>query len=195
MVLMSTSERPLLNISSIRRLAPRSYNGLRIDVPLPGGIDEKRVLRGEYSALSLHGSVGNPGRARDFIGTYWAILHVVSGRFKRALEENGLTGWRPYPLTLDVMQFKDPLWLLAVVGRCGPVFGSGRGELRCPALPPLGHYLDPHDWDGSDFFLPKNHHGILITASCAKVLESARLKNLNSELSPFEALPDACVSD
>jgi hypothetical protein len=66
----------------------------------------------------------------------------------RALEELRISGWRSYPVKVQNDQpTNEPLALLAVTGRAGPIYGAG-GESQ-PGMNLIGQYLDPEEWDGS----------------------------------------------
>jgi hypothetical protein len=81
--------------------------------------------------------------------------------------------------------FDDPIWLLVVLGRSGPTYSASSH----PELPRFGEFLDPSDWDGSDFFCPANYAGFLVTGRASEALRRARLRNLHFECGSLEPLP------
>ncbi len=112
----------------------------------------------------------------DLIGTGWATLRVISQRFRQVLDDAQLTGWRTFPVVVLDHALDMPLYLLAVTGRCGPEYGSS-GVHRA-GLPPLGMFLDPHEWDGADLFMPPNAGDVLLTTRAGDVVKRARLRNV-----------------
>jgi hypothetical protein len=66
-------------------------------------------------------------------------VYLVSERFRRSVENLGVTGLFTTPVEVEGVQ--SNLWLLSISGRCGPVFGVGGEPL--PGRPPLGQFIDP----------------------------------------------------
>jgi hypothetical protein len=167
----------------------RSHDWLRLDVL--SGINESgaRLLRGEYGGpLPLTGVVVQRGPVGDLIGTSWANLYVVTSRVVQVLEQSDLTGWMTYPVAVAAgMEEAVGVWLLAVSGRSGSVYGVG-GAPRLD-VDTLGQYLDPTEWDGSDLFVPANQQVILLTAQAAHALDAARLRNLVVDPAGLEPTP------
>lgn len=183
---MSTSR--VLDVARVASLRPRSQRGLRID--LKTTFSGTELVRGQFDEGPLKGVVRNSGRIRDLVNTYWPGIFLISDQFRMLLQEHRLAGWRTVAVTIrGGEQQAAPLWLLAITGSCGRLYGVGGDPV--PHLSSIGDFLDPHAWDGSDFFLAENHDGILLTASCAEILKNSTLTNLEIEPARLEPLPAA----
>jgi hypothetical protein len=82
---------------------------------------------------------------------------------------------------------QSSLWLLSISGRCGPLFGVGGEPL--PGGLPLGQFIDPGRWDGSDFFMADNNNSIFVSGSAAAKVDRARLSNVAFEPASLEPIP------
>ncbi len=172
-----------LDVSGLCSLSPGSSTLLlHID-----GVHGSDLLRGRQRPERLLATVRRPGRPGDLIGFGSAGVHIMSDRMRSVLERSGLTGWFAHRIDVDADVFDGPIWVLGVSGRSGPTYSAARNPL--PGLPRLGEFLDPSDWDGSDFFCPDNLNGFLITATAAAALRKARLRNLYMECGSLEQLP------
>jgi hypothetical protein len=134
------------------------------------------------------GRVIQRGRHGDLIGFGWGGVYLMSDSLRTFLEGSGFTGWFAQAVQIESDLFDGPIWLLGVSGRSGPTYSAARNPL--PGLPPLGEFLDPSDWDGSDFFCPGNWAGFLVTGRAAAALRNARLRNLQMECGSLEPLPN-----
>jgi hypothetical protein len=47
-------------------------------------------------------------------------------------------------------------------------------------------FLDPHEWDGSDLFMPTNSGSVLLTGRAADIVKRARLRNVRLEPAHYE---------
>jgi hypothetical protein len=173
--------RRFLDVAGVCRLSPGAST-LRLRIP---GVDGRELLRGSHPSPGLSAVVAQRGRAADLIGFGWAGVYLMSERMRRFLEASDLTGWLARPVDIEPDIFEGPIWLLGVVGESGPTYSaSSHAE-----LPRFGVFLDPFDWDGSDFFCPANERSFLITARAAAALRRARLRNLQFECGSLEPLP------
>jgi hypothetical protein len=112
------------------------------------------------SPLRFHHDQGS--RLKDYIGTTWAVLHIVSERFVGALE--GFSGWRTYPVEIygERGELIPNYHGLAVSGRCGPIDEDLSPVMVVPPPVPEGEAMPhriglrfwPETWDGSDLFCP-----------------------------------------
>jgi hypothetical protein len=127
-----------LEVSAIHLLQERTFRGLRVSVT-GEDITARRLLTGDYAGEPLVAVAGQPGPVTDLVGTYWAGVYLVSERFRRSVENLGVTGLFTTPVEVEGVQ--SNLWLLSISGRCGPVFGVGGEPL--PGRPPLGQFIDP----------------------------------------------------
>jgi len=178
-----------LDVTQLRVLALADHNWKRVDVAPSADLKGNDLLTGEYRGpLPLRAVVREEGAIGDLIGTFWASVFLMSHGLSKAFEDLRLSGWRSFPVSVQ----GDPDWhedltLLAVTGRSGPVYGAG-GESR-PGLDMIGQYLDPHEWDGSDVFLPTNRRSILVTGPAAKGIARFRFRNVDLQPAGLEPLP------
>ena len=150
---------------------------------------EDQLARGEYERI-IFPVVFQYECGRkwcDVLDTGWPGFYVISDRMKKVLEEHGLTGWGTFPVRIldkkgsEVSGYHG----FSTLGRCGPVDWT-RGEViekRLVATGPLtryrrGLYAGVDRWDGSDFFLPENYGGPIVTRRAAEVLKASKLTNV-----------------
>jgi hypothetical protein len=164
-----------LEVSAIHLLRERTFRGLRVSVT-GEDITARRLLTGDHAGEPLVAVAGQLGPVTDLVGTYWAGVYLVSERFRRSVENLGVTGQFTTPVEVEGVQ--SSLWLLSISGRCGPVFGVGGEPL--PGGPPLGQFIDPGGWDGSDFFMADNNNSIFASGSTAARVDALRLSTLPS---------------
>ena len=176
-----------LAVSDLQTLRLRSYEWLRARLTLPVRADHERLLDAKYDGvLPIRVLVDQSGRAGDLIGTPWSSLYLIGDRFKKLLEQGAISGWRAYETVCEGMPSETAWWVLGVAGRAGPV-RTGKGSPV--GHDPLGHYLDPREWDGSDLFHPGNENTILVTARAAELIREAHLKNVRLEPAGLESTP------
>jgi hypothetical protein len=129
-------------------------------------------------------------RLDDIIRTGHAVLFLISDKMKTVLEENTLTGWKTF--AVKVMDKKSQeiqgYHGLSIMGRCGKIDYSKSEIIEKRLVPngPLGKYykglhVGLDRWDGSDFFLPEEYFGIIITSRVATVLKKNKLTNIRLE--------------
>ena len=176
----------LLDVERVGVLGEKSFRGLRLDVTA-GAADARDLVRGRFSPRDLRVAVGNPGRPKDLVGTYWAGIKAMSRRMVEFLEAERLTGWRAIPLPIPESGDVPPLWLLTVTGTAGHPYGSG--GLRVRGLPRLGTFIDPRRWDGSDFFL-LGGSATYVAPNAVETFRRSRLTNLAVEPAGLEPLPE-----
>ena len=180
----STSE---LSVPSLRTLRLRSHDWLRLRLSLPTADDHDRLLDATYQGgTPIRASIEQPGKVGDLAGTLWPSLYAMGDNFRQTLERNQLSGWRAYELISEMPPAPGGWWVLGVLGRAGPI-RSGAAAVP-PGRDPLGHYLDPREWDGSDFFHPAGEGTILVTPRAFQALERARLKNVLLQPAGLEPL-------
>lgn len=151
--------------------------------------DAFRLVSGEYYAISF--PVRFEQRSgkifRDVLDTSRATLFLISDWMKTVLESNNLTGWKCFPITLfdkkgnEIQGYNG----LSVKGRCGPIDFSKSEVVYKRVVPegPItkyykGKFIGLDEWDGSDFFLPKNNYGTIVTRRAAEVIKSNKLTNV-----------------
>lgn len=179
----------VLDVEHLYSIQETSVNTFWLDLHLSEAVDRNRLVRGAYSGLlPIRARVLKLGRIGDLIGTTSASLHVVSDRFRQFLQAADLTGVTLFPVVVEGLEQQAAFHLLTVTGCCGPEYGA-QGIQR-PDIPPLGLFLDPRDWDGSDLFMPPNANVVLLTARAGGLMRRARLRNLRIEPANYELLPD-----
>jgi hypothetical protein len=172
-----------LEVSEVRRLTSRRYDGLRVSIT-GEGITARGLVTGDFGNQPPVGIVRQPGHPRDLVGTYWAGVYLISEHFHQSLRDIGASGWFATPIQVDGVQ--SQLRLLSISGRCGPMFGVGGDPY--PGIPDIGTFIDPARWDGSDFFMADNNHEILIVSATAKRLRELRLSNVVLEEAGLESV-------
>ena len=109
---------------------------------------------------------------------------------KNVLEQNNLTGWRTFPIQVIDKKGNEINGYhgLSITGRCGPIDYTKCEIIEKQRVPkgPLtnyyrGRYIGLDDWDGSDFFLPKDSFGVIITKKAANVIKKNKLTNVALE--------------
>jgi uncharacterized protein DUF1629 len=134
----------------------------------------------------------------DLIGTTWAVVDLVSAKFRGVLEEHGFTGWTTFPVRIIVDDDQEALHGyegLAVTGRCGALDDSLSERVTLP--PPVvggreaaglrGLCFPPDSWDGSDVFTHEGRAGVCVVERVKDALEHAGVTNVKfSRLSEIE---------
>jgi len=147
--------------------------------------DPSRALRGELTSGSLRGEARQRGPVRDLVGTYDAILFLISPAFAMALDAFGTKGWGAIPV--DIPGVDNGLSLLVGTGRVGPIIRASEdapvGDYK------FGRFLGTERWDGTDLFVPDNENVILVTDNLAAHLRRSHLSNLELEPAGIEAMP------
>ena len=123
----------------------------------------------------------------DILGTGWPNLYLISDRMKLILEENKLTGWKTFPITVYDKKKNEILGYhgFSVTGRCGPIDYTKAEIIETRAIPegPLykaykGLYVGLDKWDGSDFFIPENSRCFIINTKTAEILKEDKITNI-----------------
>lgn len=178
----STSRR--LDVEHVQTLVEASFQGLRISVT-GGGVTSRDLLTGNFESQALVPTVRRPGRVRDLVGTYWAGVYLVSEHFRRSVTRLGASGWSTSPVPVEGIDF--PLGLLSITGTCGSVRGVGGEPIE--GGPTFGTFIDPAEWDGTDFFMAENSNAIFVLGSTAKSIHRLHLSNVAFESSGLQPYP------
>jgi len=126
-------------------------------------------------------------KLHDILNTGYVSLFLISEKMRDILEENNLTGWKTFPITLLDKQKKEILgyYGFSITGRCGPIDYSKSQIMQKRFIEngPLwnfykGLHIDLDKWDGCDFFLPEGNFGIKITAKTADILKKNKISNV-----------------
>ena len=156
-------------------------------ISLEGGLNP--LIYGDYEGISFpivfkheYGS-----KLRDILDTGWASLHLISDSLKELLETNGLTGWKTFPVKVLTKKNEEiPGYQgFSITGRCGAI-DYKKGELIKKRLIPggplwksrKGVYIGLDQWDGSDFFIPKESRWIVVSQRAAELLKKSKLTNI-----------------
>jgi len=157
------------------------------------GFDEViKLLMGNYNGINFpvvfKQAYGK--RLDDVIRTGHAVLLLISDKMKAVLEDNNLTGWQTFEVkVLDKKgQEIQGYHGLSITGRCGKIDFNKSEVIEKRLVPegPLGKYykglyVGLDKWDGSDFFLPENYFGAIVTKKAADILKKTKLTNIRLE--------------
>ena len=151
--------------------------------------DYHKLIIGDYEGINFpvvfKQHYGN--KFQDVLDTGHAGLFLISDRMNSILNDNSLTGWKTFPIKL--LNKNDieitGYYGFSVIGRCGPVDYSKCKIIEKQLVPnsPIskyykGLYVGLDEWDGSDFFLPKNTFGTVISSKAAEILKKNKLTNI-----------------
>jgi len=121
-------------------------------------------------------------RFRDFLDNRTISFYLISERTVVLLEDNGITGWKTYPIELfdkkgnQVNGYQG----FSVIGRAGILDGiKERNENRTSRLK---FYLDR--WDGTDFFSFENTRHIITTQKVRDLFKKNKVDAV--QFSPIE---------
>lgn len=123
----------------------------------------------------------------DVLDTRSAVLFLISDRVKQALDEEGLTGWCTFEVSVSDRSGNPVFGYngFSVTGRSGPIDLEQSKVIQKRLVPdgPLSNYykgkfVRQEEWDGSDFFLPQHHYGIMVSPRAATVLNQRSFTNL-----------------
>lgn len=171
---MSTSEHG--DPGTIYSLDLRDYSYGRVDLQGVDGIEFRDLLIAAATPTTLEGKVREPGRWADLVGTYSALLFLISGRLERVLTEAGYTGWHAVPVAVEPPGPQD-LQLLQITGSCGPITNEASG---------VGRRLQRRTLSVGDLWVPANESTILVSERCARSLAAAHLINVEIEPAGIE---------
>jgi hypothetical protein len=124
------------------------------------------------------------------LDTGWAGLYLISDHLKEILQENNLTGWKIFPIILYDKKKQEIAGYngFSTVGRCGPI-NRQKSEIIEKRFVPTGPivkfykglYIGLDQWDGTDFFIPDQTYGTIITERAANVLQRNKITNVRLE--------------
>ena len=157
---------------------------------VPDGVFENG-MRGFHGAVLMKITKG--GRPCDFLGNS-ATLHTASERVIALLEEHQLTGYETYDVEVSGGKVELPKYYgLVAVGRgvyilpkeSGVKYGSREPDGTRSVMGIKRLVFDESQWDGSDFFHPKELPGmILVTERVKDLFKKEKVRNC--ELTPIE---------
>jgi hypothetical protein len=168
-----------------------SSKELSVNEDLNGLFDEHRLIMGTYNNIEfpIKFVVEKGKKYEDLLDTFWVSLFLISDNFKNILEENSLTGWKAYPITIidkkgvEISGYHG----FSITGRSGSV-DFKKSEIiekqHVPNAPKAkyykGLYVGLNKWDGSDFFLPESYFGIIISSKAANIINENKLTNIKT---------------
>lgn len=155
-----------------------------------GLFEEHQLIRGEYGRLKFplvfKQEYGN--KLADILDTGWASLYLISDNLKKLLEHNGLSGWRTFPVAVLSKEGREIEGFhgLSITGRCGAIDFTKTEIIKKALVPggPMGEFykglpIDIETWDNSDFFIPDNYFGIIISKQAFEILNGSHLSNIH----------------
>lgn len=175
--------------SSTIQAQPINLNDI---VDSSGLSDPHRLIQGLYGGIQLPVIFKKKyGRKlEDVLDTGWSGLFLISKKFKEVLVENELTGWNTFDVKLldkDNQELQG-FYGLSITGRCGRIDYSKSEIIEKRLVPngPLGKYykglpIGLDQWDGSDFFLPHDNFGTIVTSRAVDVLKKGKVTNIRFE--------------
>lgn len=173
--------------SSTFQAHPKYLN--RINMNYPNYSDTKCLHQGIYEGMDFPVIFEqySGSKFRDILDTGSANLNIISGKFKQVLEENNLTGWKTYPIT--IFDRKDTeikgYYGFSITGRCGPIDCSKSQIVEKQLVPNapfakylVGQYVGLDTWDGSDFFLSEGNFSTIVSNRASTVIKENKLSNV-----------------
>jgi hypothetical protein len=153
-------------------------------------IDESKLILGKYKGIEFPVIFKqiNGKKMTDILETGYPSLFIVSNKLIALLEENHFTGWKIYPIKLLDKKENEikGYYGFSVIGICGPLSYKDSTIIVKRVVPggPLckfykGVSIGLGEWDGSDFFIPKNTIKIVITKKVADTLKSNKISNID----------------
>jgi hypothetical protein len=148
-----------------------------------------KLLIGDYTGFSfpLRFKQKRGVKLKDVLSTGTATLFLISDNLRNLLENHNLTGWKTFSVTLlnkngiEILGYHG----LSIVGRCGPIDYTKSKIIYKNILengPLWKYYKGLHvgldQWDGSDFFLPQDYFGTIVTGKTVELLQTNKITNL-----------------
>lgn len=117
-------------------------------------------------------------KMRDILDNRSIANYLISDRFRDALEQEGITGWKCYPV--EIYDKKGNL----VHGYNGFSVTGRAGKMQEHKVPPVelgyhpesyGCYFDSDSWDGSDIFNTENSNYLIVTERFIEVIRKYKI--------------------
>lgn len=166
-----------------------------------------RIVKGDYTGVELPITFKQSSGKKwtDVLSPNSVSMYIVSKRFIELLEENNITGWKSYPITiLDKKEKKISGYVgFSIIGRSGAVDYSKSGVYEKQLVPNgpkskyyKGLYIDLDKWDGSDFFIPDGTLDIIITEKVMQLIKKHKITNtILQSLAEYEIAEYALPKD
>lgn len=117
-------------------------------------------------------------KMRDILDNRGVANYLISDRFRDALEKEGITGWKCYPV--EIYDKKGNL----VHGYNGFSVTGRAGKMQKHDIPPVelgydpesyGCYFEYDSWDGSDIFNTENSNYLIVTERFIEVIRKYKI--------------------
>lgn len=150
--------------------------------------DHSKLIDGEYEGIDFPVIFKQryKGKFTDILDTGWPGLYLISENLKKLLEDNGLTGWKVFPVRLFDLKGNeiDGYYGFSIIGHCGSVnYDQSKimEERMVPHGPLVQYYkgISFDRWDGSDFFIPEKTGHLFITKKAAEILKKNKISNIS----------------
>jgi hypothetical protein len=162
---------------------------LNKNIAQDGIYDEHKLILGEYDAITFpvifKYAAGN--RLADILDTGWSSLYLISDYLKSYFIKNKLIGWNCFKVLIydkngeEIKGYSG----LSITGRSGGLNNTKSTIIEKRLVPngPLkryfqGLYFGMEKWDGSDFFLPENYFGVIVTERTRQILIQSKATNI-----------------
>lgn len=160
--------------------------------------DQNKLIHADYSGIAFPVEFRKVSGKKllDILDTGWANLYIISKKMKTVLEDNELTGWKTFEVNIldkSGQEIRD-YYGFSIIGTCGTI-DYGKSEIIEKRLIPNGPlskyykglYVGLDQWDGNDFFLPKEYSCAIITNKSMEILKKNKITNVRfSNLSEIE---------
>ena len=138
-----------------------------------------KLILGDYKDIHMpvtyremgYGASGK--KMRDILDTRFHQLCLISDRFRRILEDTGMTGWKSYPIVLydrkgnQIKGYNG----FSVVGRAGKMQKYETPPIEMGYSPESsGYHFDIKTWDGSDLFITEGSWHVIASKQFIKLL-------------------------
>jgi hypothetical protein len=177
MVLKSSSDAELGDVWLIEEAGLKQAIRVRPHEPIDDPIG---LLKGHVPAQRLAFKRHSGKQVTDLLATTYAVLFLVSERFRRLLRDSSVTGWATLPVMVEGLAATAPPHheLFLVTGRCGPLDNSRSPRVWRDSPVPggkpyqtwVGLYFDPGTWDGSEIFCPDGSGHVFVVGRVRDVL-------------------------
>ena len=126
----------------------------------------------------------------DLLDTGYQNLYLISEKLKDLLFNNNITGWKTYPIELYDKKGKiiEGYYGFSVIGVCGKIDYSKSSVIEKSIFPGgpiskyyVGEYIGFDKWDGSDFFIPEEHHRIKCTKKVVSIISDEKITHIRFE--------------
>lgn len=163
--------------------------GLNLSNDGTGMYDEHYLIMGSNARIKypvMFKQEGGEGLT-DVLDTGWPGLYLISDRLKNILEENSLSGWHTFSISLISKDDRviSGYFGLSILGRCGPISYDNCETIQKQMSHngPVtkyykGLYIGLDKWDGTVFFLPEKNYGAIVTEKAMRSMINNGVTNI-----------------